>query len=51
MTLEEMFCKEFIKMLSIRKANSPVLDLHSLEVPEECNKGILKYNKVYIKEI
>lgn len=51
MTLEEMFCKEFTKMLSVRKANSPVLDLHSLEVPEECNKGILKYNKVYIKGI
>lgn len=51
MTLEEMFCKEFTKMMNMRKAMTGAFDLQQLDVSPESVGEIVTKDKVYIKGI
>ena len=49
-SLDEIFYKEFMNMLSKRKSMSPVLDLNKLILPPNIG-SISNYDKVYIRGI
>lgn len=51
MTLEEMFFREFNQMMSQRKANTGMFNIHSIDVPEGVFKEVSTRDKVIIKGI
>lgn len=45
MDLDEMWCKEFENMLKLRKANSGILNLYEVPVPDDV-LGVVNHNKL-----